>query len=795
MTNGRSILSYSQNFEDVLLWRALRHVQNGAYVDIGAQDPVVDSVSKAFYLRGWRGVNVDPNVTYADALRNDRPEDLVIQAAVGTSQDPITFFCIRGTGLSTGIALIAEEHRQIGYEVDVTTVPVVTLASVLRSVTADDIHWLKIDVEGMEADVLDSWGECNVRPWILVIEATHPNSQRKTEAAWVQKVSVRGYHEVHFDGLSRFFVSDSHSELDAAFETPPNVFDAFQVASHHFSVGEICREHENDTLRLQAAAAKAAEAATQARTASAKLLENYQHVESQKQELERAVQALTFDREHTATLLDERTSAWARDVASLQAKILLASEKCDRYEKLLHEERQTSSNTREKAAWTIAALVSRVESGDRNAVEWAKREEAARKQFSELTDKHIDSVAGYERLQAEVRVQLERADKELSARLSAWELDRIEWEDQIFDAKQKGERLNALLENARQELARKSSETDATIMALTSRISESESVISDMLEQIALSQQTLSKLYDERKQLLLQSDKIILNLENTKAGYEALVCAVRQQRSTGLAGRVRRMASKLGLYDMSSWERDISVRSSSYLARNKGEMKHFREAIFENSEVSVDSTKPASNLQSLLSLSGVSFLRCAYLTLLGRLPDPDGENYYISRLRSGWTKASILSQLRSSREGRRYKVEVDGLSHMIARHRRTHLPLVGWIFRAFYDQDGDSTMERAVRRVNYSVIDMSIRLDEVVTSTENLRSTFEKVTCRMDNSNFEVTRRIDEVIGLIVEIENGVHHNCDLAERHYHALINNQTKAESQTKLYMTVEDILKIAE
>ena len=50
-----SFVSYAQNFEDVMLWRALKHVENGFYVDIGAQDPLVDSVSLAFYEHGWQG--------------------------------------------------------------------------------------------------------------------------------------------------------------------------------------------------------------------------------------------------------------------------------------------------------------------------------------------------------------------------------------------------------------------------------------------------------------------------------------------------------------------------------------------------------------------------------------------------------------------------------------------------------------------------------------------------------------------------------------------------------------------
>ena len=40
--------SYAQNFEDLMLYRALGHLERGFYIDIGAQHPKIDSVSKAF---------------------------------------------------------------------------------------------------------------------------------------------------------------------------------------------------------------------------------------------------------------------------------------------------------------------------------------------------------------------------------------------------------------------------------------------------------------------------------------------------------------------------------------------------------------------------------------------------------------------------------------------------------------------------------------------------------------------------------------------------------------------------
>ena len=68
-----TFISYAQNFEDVMLWRALRGVENGSYIDVGAADPEVHSVTAAFYKRGWRGVNVEPNGEFFDKLRERRP--------------------------------------------------------------------------------------------------------------------------------------------------------------------------------------------------------------------------------------------------------------------------------------------------------------------------------------------------------------------------------------------------------------------------------------------------------------------------------------------------------------------------------------------------------------------------------------------------------------------------------------------------------------------------------------------------------------------------------------------------
>jgi len=224
-----SITSYAQNFEDVMLWRALAHVDKGFYIDIGAQDPVVDSVSLLFHENGWNGIHVEPVRYYADLLRQQRVGDNVIEAAVGDANELLHFFEIPGTGVSTAKASIAEEHRNRGFKVREIVVPCITLSAIFHTVAGREIHWLKVDVEGFEQQVLGSWGESTSRPWIVLVESTHPLTQIQTHEGWEHALVTLGYSPVYFDGLNRYYVSEAHPELHSAFQAPPNVFDAFSL--------------------------------------------------------------------------------------------------------------------------------------------------------------------------------------------------------------------------------------------------------------------------------------------------------------------------------------------------------------------------------------------------------------------------------------------------------------------------------------------------------------------------------------------------------------------------------------
>ncbi len=235
--------SYAQNAEDVVLWRALKDVVDGCYVDVGAAHPLIDSVTKAFYERGWSGIDIEPTEAYARELRADRPRDIVLQACAGDAPGTFTLHEVLGTGLST----VTEDVARIDvdrYEVVDIEVPAATLDHLLteHGFEGREIHFLKVDVEGFELEVLRGITLARWRPWVVVVEATLPNSTVQVHDRWENILTGAGYRFCLFDGLNRFYASPDHPELVELLSFPVCVFDEPYVRRPH---AELLDEYDN----------------------------------------------------------------------------------------------------------------------------------------------------------------------------------------------------------------------------------------------------------------------------------------------------------------------------------------------------------------------------------------------------------------------------------------------------------------------------------------------------------------------------------------------------------------------
>ena len=248
-----TFISYAQNFEDVMLFRALKGIEKGSYIDVGAQDPVLDSVTKAFYERGWRGINIEPVEQWFQKLVVDRPEDINLPLAVSSQAGNLRFFEVRDTGMSTTNVDYARLHAARGLEIKEHQIVAKPLDAICAELGVKQVHFLKVDVEGAEADVLRGISLTDIRPWIILVEATKPNSQVTTHEEWEDLLTSRGYEFAYFDGLNRFYIAQEHAELKNAFSIPPNYFDHFIRYPEQWASQQASRlEAEGEALAREA---------------------------------------------------------------------------------------------------------------------------------------------------------------------------------------------------------------------------------------------------------------------------------------------------------------------------------------------------------------------------------------------------------------------------------------------------------------------------------------------------------------------------------------------------------------
>jgi FkbM family methyltransferase len=223
------VISYAQNFEDVMLARAFRERARGFYIDVGAMDPVADSVTCHFYELGWHGINVEPAALHFQRIAAARPRDLNLNLALGEREEVRDFFEVPDSGLSSlGDGRASGGAAMPPTRVTVPGMRVTTLAKIwAEHVGGRTVDFLKIDVEGWERQVIAGGDWRRFRPRIVVVEATRPNSQEPAWEDWEPILLESDYLFAWFDGLNRFYVRGEEAELLRHFSVPPNVFDGF----------------------------------------------------------------------------------------------------------------------------------------------------------------------------------------------------------------------------------------------------------------------------------------------------------------------------------------------------------------------------------------------------------------------------------------------------------------------------------------------------------------------------------------------------------------------------------------
>lgn len=222
-----AIISYAQNYEDVMLHRVFGSKDKGVYVDVGAYDPIEKSTTNLFYQRGWAGINIDLCEENITKFNQNRPRDTNICAAVGSHSGLEEYYVQPGTTRSTKLKELGDSYLERGLDVQTEKRRVTTLTEILKLHGVKEIDFLSIDVEGSEKDVLLGLDFDYCMPTVIFAEATYPETSTPNWESWESILTDAGYECVYFDGLNRFYIQQGNEPMKELFCLPPNYFDNF----------------------------------------------------------------------------------------------------------------------------------------------------------------------------------------------------------------------------------------------------------------------------------------------------------------------------------------------------------------------------------------------------------------------------------------------------------------------------------------------------------------------------------------------------------------------------------------
>ena len=215
-----SFLSYAQNAEDVLLHRVFGGQETGFYVDVGAYHPVIGSTTKAFYDRGWSGINIEPGSVFAE-LAAARPRDVNLRMAVLDRAGEVAFVEDESDRGTSHVCLDDSGGAAA------RMVPCDTLEAIVGAHSRGrPVDFIKVDAEGAEAAIVRSTDWRRLRPSVLLIEATLPWSSLLANQGWEPFLVEQGYVRAYFDGVNCFYIpEEAVPVLSRHFQVPVNVLD------------------------------------------------------------------------------------------------------------------------------------------------------------------------------------------------------------------------------------------------------------------------------------------------------------------------------------------------------------------------------------------------------------------------------------------------------------------------------------------------------------------------------------------------------------------------------------------
>lgn len=205
---------YSQEGEDMILSRLLGNQRRGFYVDVGAHHPYRFSNTFHYYLRGWRGINIEPNPELLERFSRLRNRDINLTCGISDVAGELPYYQFNEPALNTFDEGLAR-RREAGSSyriVDTRIVEVLRLEDVLSRhlPPGTSIDFMTIDVEGLDLRVLQSNDWTKFRPRYVLVEALREDLESVLRTGIHKLMKGLGYALVA-KTVNTCFYSDNHT--------------------------------------------------------------------------------------------------------------------------------------------------------------------------------------------------------------------------------------------------------------------------------------------------------------------------------------------------------------------------------------------------------------------------------------------------------------------------------------------------------------------------------------------------------------------------------------------------------
>ena len=170
--NGFLTPSFSQEGEDKILDRLFPNKNQGFYVDIGAHHPFRFSNTQLFYLKGWRGINIDATHGSMHLFKDLRRQDINIECCITSDAREVQLDVYNEPALNSIISERRAEMPNQYYVTEQVTMESRRLEDILDEhlPSGVEINFMNIDVEGADLEVMHSSNWTKYRPRVLVVE-------------------------------------------------------------------------------------------------------------------------------------------------------------------------------------------------------------------------------------------------------------------------------------------------------------------------------------------------------------------------------------------------------------------------------------------------------------------------------------------------------------------------------------------------------------------------------------------------------------------------------------------------